>query len=218
MTDVVVECVAGFVTGGLALSAAWGFLWLAIRLVGLSRRTCGRRIAFMGTVGGCVPLALAITLVWWMGGLERMTSVFVMGLGDANGAGWLWLRRMPDGQRAGMHWLRVGISENLLGVHQGAVAVTMDMTRRRADETAPHHGIARPASLPLSTQFAPHYGNLYWPFLDLVIWVYHALPRSIPKPGSRIRDLFFGRIDSLGHVVPIATGDHDCLSRRALGA
>ena len=165
MTDVVVECVAGFVTGGLALSAAWGFLWLAIRLVGLSRRTCGRRIAFMGTVGGCVPLALAITLVWWMGGLERMTSVFVMGLWGCQRCWLVWLRRMPDGQRAGTHWLRGRHLRDLLGVHQGAVAVTMDMTRRRADETAPHHGIARPASLPLPTQFAPHYGNLYWPFL-----------------------------------------------------
>ena len=122
MTDVVVECVAGFVAGGLALSAAWGFFWLAIGLVGLSRRTCGRRIVFMGTVGGCVPLALAITLVWWMGGLERMTPVFAAGLmGMPTVLTGLWLRRMPDGQRAGTH-LAAGVRHligDLLGVHHG---------------------------------------------------------------------------------------------------
>ncbi|HEX6727146.1 MAG TPA: hypothetical protein VF078_07300 [Nitrospira sp.] len=122
MTDVLIDSVAGFLTGGLALSAAWGLFWLAIGLVGLSRRTCGWRVVFMSVVGGCVPLALAIALVWWMGGHERLTSVFAVGLmGMPVVLAGLWLRRMPDGQRAGMH-LAAGVRhlmENLLVVHQG---------------------------------------------------------------------------------------------------
>jgi hypothetical protein len=117
-----IDSVAGFLTGGLALSAAWGLFWSAIGLVGLSRRTCGWRVVFMSVVGGCVPLALAIALVWWMGGHERLTSVFAVGLmGMPVVLAGLWLRRMPDGQRAGMH-LAAGVRhlmENLLVVHQG---------------------------------------------------------------------------------------------------
>ena len=55
MMDVLIDSGAGFLTGGLALSAAWGLFWLAISLVGLSRGTCGQRIIFMSLVGGCVP-------------------------------------------------------------------------------------------------------------------------------------------------------------------
>ena len=122
MTDGVVNSVAGLITGGLALSAAWGFFWLAISLVGLSRGTCGWRVVFMSGVGGSVPLVLAIALVWWMGGFARMTSVFILGLlGMPTVLAGLGLRRMPDGQRAGTH-LAAGVRhlrENLLGVHQG---------------------------------------------------------------------------------------------------
>jgi hypothetical protein len=122
MTDVVIDSLAGFLTGGLALSSAWGFFWLAISLVGLNRGTCGWRVVFMGLVGGLVPLALAIVLVWWMGGPERLTSVFAVGLmGMPTVLSGLWLRRMPDGQRAGTH-LVAGVRhlmEELLGVHRG---------------------------------------------------------------------------------------------------
>ena len=122
MTDVVANSVAGFMTGGLVLSAAWGLFWLAISLVGLSRGRCGWRVVFMSVLGGCVPLASATALVWWMGGLERMTSVFVMGfLGMPTVLVGLGLRRMPDGQRAWTH-LAAGVRhlmENLLGMHQG---------------------------------------------------------------------------------------------------
>ena len=121
MTDLLIDSCTGFLTGGLALSAAWGLFWLTISLVGLSRRTCGWRIVFMSLAGGGVPLALAIALVWWMGHLERMTSVFVVGLmGMPTVLMGLWLRRMPDGQRAGTH-LAAGVRhlmEDLLGVHQ----------------------------------------------------------------------------------------------------
>ena len=121
MTDVLIVSGAGFLTGGLALSAVWGLFWSAVSLVGLSRGTCGRRMVFMSLVGGCAPLVLAIALVWWMGDLERMTSVFVVGLmGMPTVLTGLWLRRMPDGQRAGTH-LAAGVRHlmgNLLGTHE----------------------------------------------------------------------------------------------------
>lgn len=122
MRDVLIDGCAGLLTGGLALSAAWGFFWSAISLVGLSRRTCARRIVFMSLVGGVVPLALAIALVWWMDHLERMTTAFAAGLlGMPAVLAALWLRRMPDGQRAGAH-LAAGVRHlmgNLLGTHEG---------------------------------------------------------------------------------------------------
>jgi len=125
VTDVLIDSVAGFLTGGLALSAAWGLFWSAISLVGLSRRTCGWRIVFMSLVGGSVPLALAIALVWWVGHLERMTAVFAVGLmGMPAVLAGFWLRRMPDGQRAGTH-LAAGVRHlmgDLLGMHHGCGA------------------------------------------------------------------------------------------------
>lgn len=122
MTDVLIDSVAGFLTGGLVLSAAWGLFWLAISLVGLKRGTCGRRIVFMSLVGGSVPLVLAIALVWWIGDSERMTAVFAAGLmGMPTVLAGFGLRRMPDGQRAGIH-LAAGVRHlmgDLLGLHQG---------------------------------------------------------------------------------------------------
>ena len=122
MTDLLIDSCAGLLTGGLALSAAWGFFWLTISLIGLSRGTCGRRIVFMSLAGGGVPLALAIALVWWMEHLERMTAVFAVGLmGMPMVLTGLWLRRMPDGQRAGVH-LAASVRHlmgDLLGLHQG---------------------------------------------------------------------------------------------------
>ncbi len=122
MTGIVIESCAGFLTGGLTLSAAWGLFWLVISLVGVSRHTCEWRVVFMSVVGGCVPLALAIALVWWMGHLEHMTTAFAVGLiGMPTVLVALWLRRMPDGQRAGAH-LAAGVRHlmgNLLGAHKG---------------------------------------------------------------------------------------------------
>ncbi|WHZ25630.1 MAG: hypothetical protein OJF51_000425 [Nitrospira sp.] len=122
MIDILIDGCAGLLTGGLALSAAWGLFWLTISLVGLSRRTCERRVVFMSLVGGFVPLALAIPLVWWMDHLERMTTAFAVGLiGMPAVLVTLWLRRMPDGQRAGAH-LAAGVRHlmgDILGTHQG---------------------------------------------------------------------------------------------------
>jgi hypothetical protein len=122
MTDIWIESVLGFLTGGLALSALWGLFWLAISLIGLSRGTCEWRIVLMSSVGGGVPLILAMALVWWMGGLEHMTPVFAAGLmGMPMVVLGFWLRRMPDGRRAGTH-LASGVrhlTEDLLGRHEG---------------------------------------------------------------------------------------------------
>lgn len=122
MTGVMIDSCAGFLMGGLTLSAAWGLFWSAISLVGLSRRTCEWRIVFMSVAGGFVPLTLATVLVWWMDHLERMTTAFAVGLiGMPAVLAALWLRRMPDGQRAGAH-LAAGVRHlmgNLLGTHEG---------------------------------------------------------------------------------------------------
>ncbi|MBH0203767.1 MAG: hypothetical protein HP496_16060 [Nitrospira sp.] len=122
MTQGAIELFIGILTGGLALSAAWGLFWVAISLVGLSRGTCGWPIVLKSAVGGFVPLCLAMVLLWWMGGVERVTSVFAVGLGGMPTVlVGLWLRRMPDGQRAGTH-LSTGVRQlmdQLLGKHQG---------------------------------------------------------------------------------------------------
>jgi hypothetical protein len=120
--EVLIDSVAGFLTGGLALSAAWGLFWSVISLVGLSRGTCGRRLVFISLAGGFVPLILASVLVWWTAPLNHMTSVFAAGLmGMPTVLAGLWLRRMPDGQRAGTH-LAAGVRhlmDDLLGMHRG---------------------------------------------------------------------------------------------------
>jgi hypothetical protein len=120
--DVLIDSVAGFMTGGLVLSVAWGLFWSAISLVGLNRGTCGRRMVFMSAAGGFVPLILVIVLVWWTTLLNHMTPMFAAGLmGMPTVLAGLWLRRMPDGQRAGTH-LVAGVRhlmDDLLGKHQG---------------------------------------------------------------------------------------------------
>lgn len=122
MTELLIESCAGFFTGGLVLSAGWGFFWLTIGLIGRIRGTCGWRIVFMSLVGGGVPLVWASALVWGIGGLERLTPVFAVGfMGMPTMLAGLWLRRMSDGQRAGTH-LAAGVRhlmEDLLGSHRG---------------------------------------------------------------------------------------------------
>lgn len=120
--NLLIDGVAGFFTGGLALSAAWGLFWLTISLVGVCRGTCGWRVVWMSLVGGLVPLALGIVLIWWISGFERMTASFTVGLmGMPTVLAGFWLRRMPDGQRAGTH-LALGVRhlmKELLVSHQG---------------------------------------------------------------------------------------------------
>jgi hypothetical protein len=122
VTDVLIDAVVGFLTGGLALSAAWGLFWFVISLIGLSRGTCGWPIVLKSLVGGVVPLSLVVAVLWSMGGIERMTPLFGVGLvGMPTVLSGLWLRRMPDGQWAGTHLVTSvrHLIADILGTHQG---------------------------------------------------------------------------------------------------
>jgi hypothetical protein len=122
MMKLVIDLCVGFLTGGLLISTAWGFFWLAISLVGLSRGTCRGRIVLKSLVGGVVPFSLVVALMWWIGGIEHITLSFGVGLvGVPMVLSGLWLRKMSDGQRAGTH-LIAGIRHlmsEILGSHQG---------------------------------------------------------------------------------------------------
>ena len=109
----------GAAVGGLLLSAAWGLFWTGIGTIGLSRGTCGWRVAFNSMTIAVVPLFLAWGLVSGVAiSLPRTAFVFgvatmplaLLGLG---------LRPAPDGRRAGTLMLE-GIRhlmEALLGTH-----------------------------------------------------------------------------------------------------
>ncbi len=104
MMHPLIDFVLGFVTGGLLVSTAWGLFWLGISLVGRARGTCGWPIVLKSLVAGAVPLSLVSALLWWMGGTTRITLMFGIGLiGMPILLSALWLRRMPDGRRAGTH-------------------------------------------------------------------------------------------------------------------
>ena len=122
MMHPLIEFVLGFVTGGLVVSAAWGLFWLGVSLIGRGRGTCGWPVVLKSTVAGVVPLSLVGLLLWWLGGTSRMTLVFGAGLiGMPMVLLGLWMRRMPDGQRAGTHMV-AGVRQlraELLRTHQG---------------------------------------------------------------------------------------------------
>jgi hypothetical protein len=122
MTHALIDCVMGFVMGGLAVSTAWGLFWLGISLVGRTRGTCGWPVVFKSTVAAVVPLSLVGALLWWMGRTTSLTLAFGVGLiGMPAVLCGLWLRRMPDGRRAGAHMV-VGVRQlmaELLSTHQG---------------------------------------------------------------------------------------------------
>jgi hypothetical protein len=122
MTQAWIDFGAGFLAGGLALSAAWGLFWLVVSLVGLARHTCGWRIVLNSLTVGVVPLGLMGILVWWIGGARPLAPSFGVGLAGMPvlllGLG---LRSAPDGQRAGAHMLDGvrRLMDDLLGKHQG---------------------------------------------------------------------------------------------------
>lgn len=122
MMKLVIDLCVGFLAGGLLISTAWGFFWLVISLVGLTRGTCRGHIVLKSLIGGAVPLALVVALVWWIGGIEHISLWFGVGLvGVPMVLSGMGLRRMPDGQRAVAHLLagvRHLMSE-ILGSHQG---------------------------------------------------------------------------------------------------
>ncbi|MBS0152770.1 MAG: hypothetical protein JSR31_17725 [Nitrospira sp.] len=122
MMHLLIEFVLGVVSGGLVVSAAWGLFWLGVSLTGRARGTCGWPVVLKSVVAGIVPLSLVVAVLWWMGGSASMTLVFGVGLlGMPTVLLGLWLRRMPDGRRAGTHMV-AGVRQlmgEILGAHQG---------------------------------------------------------------------------------------------------
>ena len=120
MLSTMLDFGTGVLMGGLALSAAWGWLWLSIGTVGYARGVCGLRIVLNSLAVGVAPLCFG-ALAWWMraeslslnasfaAGLVVMPMI-VLGLA---------LRPTSDGRRAGLH-MAEGIRQlknELLGVH-----------------------------------------------------------------------------------------------------
>lgn len=117
----VIDFGTGFLVGGLAISAAWGFFWLAIGLIGLSRGTCGLRVVLNSLTVGLMPLVLMAGLLWWQGG-GKVASSYGMGLaGMPMVLFGLGLRHAPDGKRTGFHMLEGvrHLMDELLGKHHG---------------------------------------------------------------------------------------------------
>lgn len=117
----VIDFGMGVITGGLALSACWGWLWLIIGTVGLARGASSLRVVMNSLVVGISPLVLGWG-VWWLRAEAFSPNVaFVAGLFVLplllTGLG---LRKAPDGRRVGLHMLE-GIShlrDELLGTHR----------------------------------------------------------------------------------------------------
>ena len=120
MTSTVIDFGTGVLIGGLILSSCWGWFWLTIGAVGLTRGVCGPRVVVNSLIVGLTPLMLG-WWVWWMrsdafafhpafiAGLLVLPSTMVL----------LGLRRAADGRRAGLH-MAEGIhhlKSELLGAH-----------------------------------------------------------------------------------------------------
>lgn len=122
MTHAIIDFIGGLVTGGLVVSTAWGMFWLSVSLMGRARGTCGWPVVLKSLAAGVVPLSLVVVLLWWMGGTANLTLLFWVGLmGMPTVLSGLWLRRMPDGRRAGTH-MTAGVKQlkgEILGTHQG---------------------------------------------------------------------------------------------------
>ena len=120
MRSAMINFAVGALLGGLALSAAWGILWLTVGAIGLWRRTCSWRVVANSLVIAVVPLLLAWAL---LSVPDEVTPnmVFVVGLLVMPFilAG-LALRPVSGGHRAGASMLRgIGLLiDDLLGRHQ----------------------------------------------------------------------------------------------------
>ena len=112
----------GVVVGGLLISACWGFFWLSISAVGVTRRTCHWRIVLNSLAVLVSPLLLAWLFIWLRGAAPVTTGAFTIGLTVMPfvlvGLG---LRRAPDGQRAGARMLDGvwQLRDEILGKHRG---------------------------------------------------------------------------------------------------
>jgi hypothetical protein len=120
MQHALIDIGTGAIMGGLALSAGWGLLWLAVSSIGLSRGTCHWRVVVNSLAVGAVPLLLAWALVSIRAETFSPTIAFVVGLSVMplilTG---LALRPGPGGRPAGAHLLQ-GIRrliDELLGKH-----------------------------------------------------------------------------------------------------
>lgn len=118
----IIDFVTGFVTGGLLVSTTWGLFWLGVSLIGRARGTCGWPVVLKSTAAGVIPFSLVVALFWWIGGAASVTLWFGVGLlGMPSILSGLWLRRMPDGRRAGTHMV-AGVKQlmaELLNTQQG---------------------------------------------------------------------------------------------------
>ena len=119
MHSAMINFAVGALLGGLALSAAWGILWLIVGAIGLWRRTCSWRVVANSFVVGVVPVLLAWALVSVSDEIAP-NPAFVVGLLVMPFilAG-LALRPVPGGRRAGASMLQgIGsLMDELLGRH-----------------------------------------------------------------------------------------------------
>lgn len=122
MMHPLIELILGFVSGGLVVSTAWGLFWLGVSLTGRAKGTCGWPVVLKSMVAGVAPLSLGVAVLWWLGGAANLALPFGIGLlGVPILLLGLWLRRMPDGRRAGTHMV-AGVRQlmgEILGTHQG---------------------------------------------------------------------------------------------------
>jgi hypothetical protein len=117
----VIDFGVGVIIGGLALSAAWGWLWVVIGTVGVARGVCSLRIVMNSLAVGISPLLLGWG-VWWMRAEAFSPTVaFIAGMFTMplllTGLG---LRRASDGRPVGLHLVE-GIrhlQDQLLATHR----------------------------------------------------------------------------------------------------
>jgi hypothetical protein len=110
----------GVITGGLALSACWGWLWLVIGTIGVARGACRLRVVTNSLVVGITPLLLGWG-IWWMRPEAFSPSVaFVAGMFTIPLLlTSLALRKASDGRPVGLHLVE-GIrrlKDELLATH-----------------------------------------------------------------------------------------------------
>jgi hypothetical protein len=116
-----IDFTTGVIIGGLGMSACWGWLWLTIGTVGLSRGTCSWRVVLNSLAVGVVPLLLGWALLWLRAEAFTIHTAFVLGIPVMplvlTG---LSLRPGSDGRRAGLHMIEGvrHLMDELLGTHR----------------------------------------------------------------------------------------------------
>jgi hypothetical protein len=120
MPQTVVDFGTGVILGGLALSACWGWLWVAVGTVGVARGVCSVRVVVNSLVVGVSPLLLGIGVLLMRAetfsvNTPVVAGVLVMPLTLVG----LGLRKASDGRRAGLHMAEGmrHLKDELLGRH-----------------------------------------------------------------------------------------------------